>query len=160
MGRAGPGIWDSDQVWDLASDLSDLAKVDLALAGVTDIEPIGNLPIKSVDDTRKHMNRNGLFNIIFDALKQKDSNTYALIIFTALNMKVGTKIRKRDIKYLKEVYADIEIFDHLPESREQVRCALEEYVSGVPYTFKDFDFGESDHEEPVEAAKPVAEVKT
>jgi len=52
-------------------------------------------------------------------------------------MKVGTKIEKKQIDYLKDAYANFKNFERLPESGERVKLTLEEYRRGEPDTFLD-----------------------
>jgi len=168
MGRAGPGLFDSDSFWDAASDLIPLVGVDLANAGILDFyagdgdevdedDPI----VLSIEDTAAHLN-DGNFRRAFEVLKNRN-NYSMLIILVVLSMKVGANIEPKYVRYIKSVYLYAETWENLPECREQIRVACVEYTSGQPYTFKDFDFGDdwthmSDFGEAVEMMKVGSDV--
>ncbi|KAK5102177.1 hypothetical protein LTR70_007488 [Exophiala xenobiotica] len=163
MGRAGPGLFDSDSFWDAASDLIPIVGVDLAHVGILDFwaddadevdedDPI----VLSIEDTAAHLN-DGNSRRAFEVLKNRN-NYSMLIILVVLSMKVGANIEPKYVRYIKSVYLYAETWENLPECREQIRVACEEYTSGQPYTFKDFDFGDdwtqmSDSGEAVEMMK-------
>ena len=146
MGRAGPGLFDSDSFWDAVGDLVDVVGVDLANAGFVDFYdgPLGEKDeddpiVLSVEDTASHLN-NGNFRRCFEIFKGRHDH-YMLIILVVLSMKVGAAIEEKYLRYVQSIYPHVEAWLHLPECREQIRVACMEYASGQPYTIKNFDFG-------------------
>ncbi|KAJ9659332.1 hypothetical protein H2198_003208 [Neophaeococcomyces mojaviensis] len=141
MGRAGPGIFDSDIAWDAASDLSPIIGIDLSSAGYPyhDMDE-GDLPVLSIEDSAAHLNE-GNFVRVFNLLRIGKRH-YELVLFVVLSMRVGANIDERYLKYVKRTYKNISAWHHLPECRHQINVALKEFKSGEPYKLKDFDFGD------------------
>lgn len=141
MGRAGPGLFDSDLIWDLASDLNPLIGIDLANAGCLDLNTEEDeIKIYSVSDSAAHLD-DGNFNRVFGMLKSAKQD-YMLCLFVIFSMRVGANISSKHLKYIEKIYETVEAWEYLPECREQIRVGIQEYESGKPYTFKDFDFGD------------------
>lgn len=157
MGRGGPGLFDSDTFWDDASDLAPVIGVDLANAGIPNMDTEEDEPpVLSIEETAAYLN-DGNFNRVFSMLKTAGRD-YLLCLFVVLSMRVGANISSKHLKYIKNIHAQVDAWEYLPECREQISVGVDEYESGKPYKFKDFDFGDdynymSDPEEAREAMR-------
>jgi len=141
MGRAGPGVFDSDQACDAASDLSVIIGIDLSSAGYPHDDMDEDWPpILSVEESAAHLN-DGNFARTFDILRTT-KQYFSLVLFVLLSMRVGAKIDDKYLRYCKSAYKKADAWEFLPESREQIKTALKEYKSGLPYELKEFDFGD------------------
>ncbi|KAK5071269.1 hypothetical protein LTR64_007772 [Lithohypha guttulata] len=155
MGRAGPGLFDSDQFWDYSSDLNTYLGFDLPNAGDMTMndafEDDPDIPaVLSIECTATALN-DGIFTILFDILKTKEDPSY-LCLLVINSTRVGARITKGQLNHVKKVHTNAEMWKLLPECRLQIKVACEEYRSGKPYTFKEFDFEERPWENPDDPA--------
>lgn len=124
MGRWGFKLFQSDQDYDCIGDINDDAGMELYFFENE----------AAVVAARDALNT-GLFRRLLNRYKREPKYSggyHQVILFTAMAMRTGAILEDDLRTMVKKRTRTVEMFD---EAKEQMKVALDEYVSGEPYDF-------------------------